>query len=102
MRSWQVRNEPLIGRRVGPGLSGEMVDVLVKDGLQPPVDTIASDHPPVRPIVPACARVCVQAVEEQRRIGSGEQSSADRRRGSMPQAIGPVQSLGRPALAAAV
>ena len=37
------RDEPLIGRRVGPGLPGEMVDVLVEDGLEPPVDAIASD-----------------------------------------------------------
>ena len=50
------RDEALVGRRVGPGLRGEMVDVLVEDGLKPPVDAIPSHHPPVRPFVPACAR----------------------------------------------
>ena len=76
-----------------------MVDVLVKDGLQPPVDAIASDHPPVRPIVPVCARVCVQAIEEQHRIGSGEQAPQtgceDRCRTPLAQlghaVVGPLQ-----------
>ena len=66
---------PLVGRRVGPGLAGKVVDVLVEDRLEPPVDAIARDPAPIGAFVRArAAWASVQAIEKQHRVGPREET----------------------------
>ena len=49
------RDQPFVGRGVDARLSGEVVDVLVENGLEPSVDAVAGDPAPIRAVVLARA-----------------------------------------------